>query len=225
MKLTNLQKHYQRTFNDRRQYVLPGTPVTYKVIGKYNYKKYNKYKNKKAQQYAKYLGTNIILGINDNNDTPGLYTKNLYVLEVLVHINNIPCTIAFGTNKFTTLYMGYNTNNNNHDLYSTDNNISVLNCKLVSHSSNNTPLFRNNMYNHESGEMINESELNGIMSSYNITDKEIPEEQLFQFSTVSDTLQYYIAVYQRMYHVLQRLHQNPNPNPSVLELLRYAAGL
>lgn len=217
MKLTNLQKHYQDTFNKARMYSPPGSTVKYRIMPTYNHRPYT---NKKGLQYAKYMNVQVLDAVSDKNRIPGLESKSPYMIELLVNINNIPCTITYGNNNTLLLYMGYNINNKDYDLYSTVNNTNVLNCTLS--IANDVPTFRSNRINHMHQTFVNTKELQDIITAYNITDKELTEELQFQLYTTSDTIQYYISMYQRMYHMMKQIKLNPNP--SVLELIRYAAG-
>ena len=221
MKLSNLQKHYQNSFNKARRYSPPGSTIKYRIISNYNHKPYT---NKKGLQYAKYMNVKVLDVVSDKNRIPGLQSKSPYMpymIELLVNINNIPCTITYGNNNTLLLHMGYNINNKNYNQYSTVNNTNVLNCILT--IANDVPTFRNSSINHMHQTFVNTKELQDIITAYNITDKELTEELQFQLYTISDTIQYYISMYQRMYHMVKQIKLNPNH--SVLHLIRYAAGL
>lgn len=217
MKLTNLQKHYQDSFNKARPFEPPGAAIKYRVLQTYAHKPYT---NKKANQYAKYMNVQILGSASNKNILPSLRSKTPYMIKVLVHINKIPCTITYMNDNSPSLAMGYNNSTKDYDLYSTVNNTTVLNCELQ--IVDDVPMFLNTRVNRYHHSFVQTQDLQEIISAYNITDAELTEEQQFQLDTTSDTVQYYISMYQRMYHIMKQLELNPNP--SVLQLIRYSTG-
>ena len=110
MKLSNLQKHYQRTFNaNRRHTTLGKAPMYVKNVKSVDTNIiYNA--DKRTKQYAKYLGVQILLATSyaeQGKTKYSLRTKAPYVIDVICTINDVPCLIVFSNNKVHAIHMGY----------------------------------------------------------------------------------------------------------------------
>lgn len=233
MKLTNLQKHYQRTFNANRRHTTPGKAPMYVTPTDTN-TNYNA--DKRTKQYAKYLGVQIHLATSHSYQGKTKYslrTKVPYVIDVICTINNVPCLIVFSNNKVYAIHMGYD------PIEETFNDSVVLHNEGITIPSSSVRRMRYNQelpfkfklttypqYGDDAIDSI-DKELNDIVQTYNITDKEIPEELQFQLDTILPHTQYYIPVYQRAVQIQRKLDSliEQGTKCTVLHILRYAAGL
>ena len=234
MKLSNLQKHYQRTFNANRRHTTPGkAPMYVKNVKSVDTNIiYNA--DKRTKQYAKYLGVQILLATSyaeQGKTKYSLRTKAPYVIDVICTINNVPCLIVFSNNKVHAIHMGYDpvedTFNDYVVLYNEGITIPASSVRRMRHSQQSQQFkFRLISHPHFSEEAL-DKELNDIVQTYNITDKEIPEELQFQLDTIVPHTQYYIPVYQRAIQIQHKIDSliEQGKKCTVLHILRYAAGL
>ena len=229
MKLSKLQKHYQRTFNKNRRDTTPGKAPKYNqpldTITFYE-------ADKRTKQYAKYLGVQILATLYpDQGKTKySLRTKAPDVIDVICTINNVPCLIVFSNNKVYEIHMGYD------PIEETFNDYVVLHNEGITIPSSSVRRMRYNQdlpfkFRLTTYQQLVEDdldkELNDIVQTYNITDQEITEELQFQLDTVLPYSQYYIPVYQRAIQIQRKIDSliAQGDKLTVLHILRYATGL
>lgn len=231
MKLSNLQKHYQKTFKQNKRHTPPGN------VTKYNKRLdtntiYNA--DKRTKQYAKYVGVQILLATSyaeQGKTKYSLRTKAPHVIDVICTINNVPCLIVFSNNKVHAIHMGYDpiedTFNDNVVLHNEGITIPSSSVRRMRYPQQSQQ-FKFKLISHpqfSEGEL--DKELNDIVQTYNITDKEIPEELQFQLDTIVPHTQYYIPVYQRAIQIQRKIDSliEQGKKCTVLHILRYSAGL
>lgn len=243
MKLSKLQKHYQKTFNKIRRYTPPGAPVRY-------YKPEQLYPttyqaNKHARLYAKYMNSNIVYAQSQSNINANNSTKLSSVLDILVQINDILCLVVLSEKHLNSIHMICNKNDNarnghknnpfphEYPLTSVVHNNTVLNSSIRSYNKQTgiEVIFRNTLITtagKDTKELRNiEQNLNDIVQTYSITDEEIQEELMFQIDTIVPNAQYYIPLYQRAIHINKQLqyYKDKGITPTIVQCIRLCNGL
>lgn len=240
MKLSKLQKHYQKTFKRIRRYTPPGAPVRY-----YQHEDLyaNTYKaNNHARKYAKYLNSKIVYAQSQSNIKSNNSTKLSSVLDILVQINDINCLVVLSDKRLNAIHMISNTEDENiyddpfpheYPLTTVVHNNTVLNSSIRSYNKQTgiEVIFRNTLITSQGKDTTVlrniEQNLNDIVQTYSITDEEIPEELMFQIDTIVPNAQYYIPLYQRAIHINKQLqyYKDKGITPTIVQCIRLCNGL